>query len=396
MFETLSTAPPDPILGLTEAYNKDPNPDKINLSVGVYQDASGNTPILRCVKQAERRLLDEETSKGYLSIAGMSQFAGQVRDLLFGPEHEIVRSGRSATAQTPGGTGALRVAADFVKQTFPHARIWCSTPTWANHPQVFRFAGLEEKQYAYLNASKNGLDIEGMIRDLEQVPAGDVVCLHACCHNPTGVDPTTEQWERIAQVVHQRRLLPLVDFAYQGFGRGVVEDRQGLLQLCREGCELLVCNSFSKSFGLYSERVGGLTIVADSRSSAEAALSQVKTCIRANYSNPPQHGAAIVATVLADSQLRSLWEEELAQMRNRIWQMRQLFVQTLKQQGIDRDFSFIANQLGMFSFSGLTPLQVDQLRSEYSIYIVGSGRINVAGMTQQNMDRLCTAIKAVL
>lgn len=396
MFETLEMAPPDPILGLSEAFRSDPHPHKINLSVGVYKDANGNTPILQSVKEAERRLLDDEKAKGYLGIDGLPEYCTQVRELMFGADHEINTSRRAATIQAPGGTGALRVAADLIRRKFPASSIWCSKPTWANHPNVFKAAGLNVKSYSYIDAAGTGLDFEALLAALDQIPAGDVVCLHACCHNPSGIDPTPEQWKQIADVVYQRGLLPLIDFAYQGFGLGLEEDKRGLLEMCRPGAELLVCNSFSKNFGLYSERVGGLTIVAATSQAADAALSHAKACVRANYSNPPKHGALAVSTVLADAQLRSQWQVELAGMRQRIAGMRSLFVETMKQKAPGHEFSFITRQLGMFSFSGLTPVQVDQLRGDYSIYIVGSGRINVAGMTESNMGRLCDAIAAVL
>jgi aspartate aminotransferase len=396
MFESLSMAPSDAILGLTEAFKTDPNPDKINLGVGVYQDASGKTPILGCVKAAERILLDSETSKGYLGMTGIPSYTDHIPNLLFGADNEIVTNNRAASVQTPGGTAALRVAADFVFRTFPHSKIWFSTPTWANHQSIFKAAGLDVRQYDYLNADKNGLDFDAMLASLRSIPVGDVVCLHACCHNPTGVDATTEQWGQIAEVIAERKLLPLVDFAYQGFGDGLDEDRSGLAQLIRPECEILVCNSFSKNFGLYGERVGGLTVVAANHERAQTTLSHVKLCVRTAYSNPPKHGAAIVSTVLDSDELRTQWVGELASMRERINEMRQLFVETLKAKGVEQDFSFITRQRGMFSFSGLNAVQVDQLKNEHSIYIVGSGRINVAGMTKQNMDRLCSAIAAVV
>lgn len=396
MFEALEKAPPDPILGLTEAFRNDSNPNKVNLSVGVYRAADGSTPILRCIKEAERRLLEIEQTKGYLGIDGLPEYCAQVRQLLFGNDHEIVTSGRAVTIQSPGGTGALRIAADFLHRKFPQASIWCSKPTWANHPNVFSAAGLTVKDYPYIDVAGTGLDFDALAASLNGIPAGDVVCLHACCHNPTGIDPTPQQWKQIADIVYGRGLLPLVDFAYQGFGNGLAEDSRGLHELCRPGAELLICNSFSKNFGLYSERVGGLTMVAGNADAATAALSHAKACVRANYSNPPKHGALAVSTVLSHAELRSQWETELAEMRNRINGMRQLFAETMKQKAPQRDFSFITRQLGMFSFSGLTPVQVDELRSKYSIYIVGSGRINVAGMTESNMDRLCDAITGVL
>ncbi len=396
MFESIALAPSDPILGLNDAFAKDANPEKINLGVGVFQDASGTTPILACVKEAERRLVAGETSKGYLAISGSPQYGRQVAKLVFGADHPAVAEGRVATAHTPGGTGGLRVAADFIKHNFPVAKIWMSEPTWPNHPTVSRAAGVETATYPYFDAATNGLAFDKLLAAMREIPQGDVLLLHGCCHNPTGVDPTAEQWSAIADVVDQRGLLPLVDFAYQGFGTSIVEDAAGLRALLDTGVELLVVSSFSKNFGLYNERVGALSLVARSAAAAAAVLSQVKVCIRANYSNPPSHGAAIVATILADAALTAQWQQELAAMRDRINAMRKLFVETLAAKGIDRDFSFISQQRGMFSFSGLTREQVERLKSDYAIYAVGSGRINVAGMTESNMDRLCAAIAAVL
>jgi aspartate/tyrosine/aromatic aminotransferase len=396
VFESIAVAPADPILGLNEAFAKDPNPDKINLGVGVFQDATGTTPILACVKEAERRLVAGETSKGYLAISGSPQYGRLVARLVFGENHPVVTESRVATAHTPGGTGGLRVAADFIKQNLPAVKVWLSEPTWPNHPSVFRAAGVETATYPYFDAVTNGLAFERMIAAIREIPKGDVLLLHGCCHNPTGVDPTAEQWSAIAEVVAESGLLPLVDFAYQGFGTGLVEDAAGLRTLLRPGMELLVVSSFSKNFGLYNERVGAYSLVASTPQAAQAAFSQVKVCIRANYSNPPCHGAAIVTTILADAELRAQWEQELAAMRDRINAMRKRFVAALAAKGIGRDFSFIARQRGMFSFSGLTREQVERLKSEYSIYAVGSGRINVAGMTEANMDRLCSAIADVL
>jgi aspartate/tyrosine/aromatic aminotransferase len=397
MFDLLPLAPPDSILGLNEAFRADPSPRKINLSVGVYKDEQGNTPILACVKLAERQLLESEKSKGYLSIEGHAEYAARVQELLFGAGSEILTSKRAVTAQTPGGTGSLRVAADFLKKHFPAATIWHSKPTWANHPAIFAAAGMKVETYPYIDATSRGLDFPAMLAGLEQIPAGDVVLLHACCHNPTGIDPTAKQWLEIARVVHKRGLLPLVDFAYQGFGDGLDQDAAGLRALAQPGRELLVCSSFSKNFGLYGERVGALTLVAADADAAQRALSQVRVSIRTNYSNPPAHGAAIVAAVLNDPALRQQWEQELAAMRERIHKMRRLFVATMKQKAPQHDFSFLTDQKGMFSFSGLTNLQVDELRSKHSVYVVGNGgRINVAGMTEGNMDALCSAIAAVL
>lgn len=397
MFDSLPFAPPDSILGLTDAFRGDPNPRKINLSVGVYKDEQGNTPILACVKEAERRLLAAEKNKGYLPIEGHAEYAARVQELLFGNGHEVLAGKRAVTAQTPGGTGSLRVAADFLRKHFPAASVWHSKPTWANHPAIFAAAGQKVEAYPYIDAAGRGLDFPAMLSGLAQIPAGDIVLLHACCHNPSGIDPTPEQWKEIARVVHERGLLPLVDFAYQGFGDGLIEDAAGLRAFVRPGKELLVCSSFSKNFGLYGERVGALTVVAANSDAAQRTLSQVRISIRTNYSNPPTHGAAIVATVLSDAALRAEWERELAAMRDRIHKMRRLFVETMKRKAPRQDYSFLIDQKGMFSFSGLTNLQVDELRSKHSVYVVGNGgRINVAGMTEANMDALCTAIAAVL
>jgi aspartate/tyrosine/aromatic aminotransferase len=396
MFDSLQPAPPDAILGLTEAFRQDPNPEKINLSVGVYKDAKGRTPILECVKEAERRLVRDESTKSYLPIDGSPEYGRHVQALGLGGEHEIVTGGRAVTLHTPGGTGALRLAADFVKTSFPAAAIWCSTPTWPNHHGVFRAAGLTIEAYPYFDRQGNRFDANAMLDTLRQIPAGDVVCLHGCCHNPSGIDPTPDQWRQIADVVYDRGLLPLLDFAYQGFGAGFQADAAGLIEFCRPGKELLVASSFSKNFGLYRERTGALTAVAANAEAAQVALSRLKVCARTNYSNPPAHGGAIVATVLADADLKTQWEQEVAVMRDRINGMRRLFADTMRAKGSPRDFGFITQQRGMFSFSGLTPVQVDELRTKYSIYVVGSGRVNVAGMTGENMDRLCDAVMAVL
>jgi aspartate/tyrosine/aromatic aminotransferase len=395
MFETITAAPPDAILGLTEAFKKDPRPDKINLSVGVFKDDQGRTPVLKCVKEAERRLLDGESTKTYLSIEGNPEYGQAVRELMFGPDHEIVTSQRACTAQCPGGTGALRVAADFLKKMFPTTTAWFSAPTWPNHQGIFKSAGLNVASYPYFDAAKNGLDFDGMLATLNKVAAGDVVCLHGCCHNPSGVDPTPAQWARIADVLAERRALPLLDFAYQGFGRGLTEDAAGLRALGRPGAELLIASSFSKNFGLYNERVGALTLVAQNTAAAEVALSQIKSCIRTNYSNPPSHGGAVVSTILRDAALRQQWEQELAAMRDRINGMRSLFQKSMSSRQTGRDWSFVTQQTGMFSFSGLNAAQVDTLREKHGIYIVRDGRINVAGMNAASMDRLCDAIASV-
>lgn len=396
MFETIQDAPPDPILGLTEAFNQDPNPDKINLSVGIYQDANGQTPILDTVKEAERRLLESEKSKTYLPISGDPTYGSLVQRLILGDAHPVVTGRRAATAHCPGGTAALRVAGDYLHKLHPQASIWLSEPTWANHPTVFAAAGVNVRTYTYYDPATRGLNFGAMLDALKQVPEGDVVLLHGGCHNPTGVDPTVEEWLQIGDLLAGRGALPLVDFAYQGFADGIDQDAAGLRALCERVSQLFICSSFSKNFGLYRERTGALTVVGATAEQAKNVMSQVKLVIRANYSNPPAHGGAIVTTVLQDRDLRGAWEAEVAAMRNRINGMRHLFVATLEAQGVDRDFSFITRQRGMFSFSGLGKAQVDELREKHGIYVVGSGRINVAGMTEANMDRLCKAVRSVL
>ena len=390
MFETLQMAPPDPILGLTEAFKKDPHPNKINLSVGIYKDENGDTPILASVKEAERRLAATEKSKSYLPIDGPPEYGLLVRQMIFGADHPWATDGRAATLQTPGGTGGLRVAGDFLKQKLAVNRIWLSQPTWENHRGVFSAAGLEVGTYTYFDAARNCLDLDGMLASLRQVPAGEAVCLHACCHNPSGFDPTVDQWREIAGVLAERRLVTLVDFAYQGFGIGLREDAAGVMELCGRLDELLICSSFSKNFGLYNERVGALTLVGPTPQATAAALSHAKMCVRTNYSNPPFHGGAIIRTVLSDPSLRAQWEVELQQMRDRINRMRTLFAETMKAKSAPRDFSFITQQRGMFSFSGLSPQHVQALRDQFGIYIVNSGRINVAGMTTATWTRSAT------
>jgi len=396
MFETLEKAPPDAIFGLIEAYKKDPKPTKVNLTVGVYQDKEGATTIFRTVKLAEARLLEEEDTKSYLGIDGSPAYATAVQELVLGADHEVIASKRAVTAQTPGGTAALRVGAEFIKRVKPDTRIWMSDPTWPNHPQIFGAAGIEIETYPYFDSDTNGLAFDEMLAALKQIPAGDVVLLHGCCHNPTGDDPTPEQWGQIADVIEERGLLPFVDFAYQGLADGLREDATGILTLCRPGSEMLVASSFSKNFGLYNERVGALTLVTPSEEAAQAAISHVKKCIRANYSNPPSHGASIIITVLNDPKLRAQWEDEIQAMCDRINRVRRLFVETLAAKGVARDFSFIARQRGIFSYTGLTKEQAQALREKHSIYILDSGRINVAGMNEYNIDAICQAIAEVL
>ncbi len=397
MFETIQTAPPDPILGLTEAFNKDPNPDKINLGVGIYKDAQGKTPTLECIQRAEKILSENETSGGgYLPMTGLAAMDDAVIPLVFGAGSDAAASGRALAAQTPGGTGGLRVAGDFIKKMFPGAKIWMSDPTWANHKGIFTASGIAQETYPYYDKAAGNLAFDKMTAALAEVPAGDVVLLHACCHNPSGMDPTPEQWTQLAQIAKERKFLPLFDFAYQGFGNGIEEDAAGIRAFAAAGLEMLVAGSFSKNFGLYNQRVGALTVLAGSAEAVAAAMSHVKLCIRVNYSNPPAHGARLVATVLGEAELRALWEQEVAAMRDRINSIRKRFVDTMAAKTDKQDFGFITTQLGMFSFSGLTKAQVHTLRDQHAIYIVDSGRISVAGINEDNIDALCDAIAGVL
>ena len=396
MFEQLEMAPADPILGLSAAFKSNSTPDKINLGVGVYQDSSGQTPILDSVKTAEERILANEKSKSYLSIEGSPEYGIAVRKLLLGPEHEILSCERAVTVQSPGGTGALRIAGDFLARHYGDRPIWLSEPTWANHPKIFQAAGLQVETYPYFDAETNGLNESALLTALTKIPEGHIVLLHGCCHNPTGVDPSPACWGHIADIIAERNLLPLVDFAYQGLGDGLREDAVGLEALSRPGCELLIASSFSKNFGLYKERVGALTLVGADRDAAAKAMSHLKIAVRTSYSNPPAHGSAIVSEILGDEALSAQWEGEVAQMRKRINDMRVELVRGLKAKGIERNFSFIEQQRGMFSFSGLGTEQVEALREKYAIYIVGGGRINVAGLTSTNLEYFCESVAAVL
>jgi aspartate/tyrosine/aromatic aminotransferase len=393
MFENVQPAPPDSILGLTEAFKADPNPAKVNLGVGVYKDPSGQTPVLASVKAAEARLLAGETSKSYLPITGDPAYGSLVQGMLFG---DAALDNRVRTAHTPGGTGALRVGGDFIKAMHPDASIWVSSPTWANHKGIFSAVGLKIEDYRYYDPVTHAVDEEGFFEDLARVPAGDVVLLHLCCHNPTGADLSSEQWRRLAGLAAERGFVPFFDFAYQGFGDSVEADCAPLRAFVSAGMEFLVANSFSKNVGLYNERTGGLSIVARSAAEADAAFSHMKLSIRTNYSNPPSHGGGIVKTILSDADLKTQWMEELAGMRDRIKEMRSTLVQGLAARGVGQDFSFIEKQRGMFSFSSLGDEQVRCLREEKSIYIVKGGRINVAGILPGNADYLCDAIAGVL
>ncbi|WP_144207873.1 amino acid aminotransferase [Shewanella donghaensis] len=396
IFSHIPQAPADPILGLTDAFKKDPRTEKVNLGVGIYKDEAGQTPVLTSVKKAEAILLETEKSKNYLGIEGVELYNQVVQTLLFGQDSSIISDNRAYTAQAPGGTGSLRIAAEFLVRNTESKTLWVSNPTWANHQNIFQTAGLEIKEYGYYKAETHAMDFDAMVMDLNTAAAGDVVLLHGCCHNPTGIDLSLAQWEIIGQLCSDKQLVPLFDFAYQGFGAGIEEDAQGLRVVAAKVPELIIANSFSKNFGLYNERIGAVTVVAENEVAASKSFSQIKKTIRATYSNPPAHGGLIVSTILSDDALRTEWEQELTAMRQRIAKMRVLFVKTLEQEGVSQDFSFISRQNGMFSFSGLNKAQVARLKEEFGVYIVGSGRISVAGMTKQNIPVICKAIAQVL
>jgi aspartate/tyrosine/aromatic aminotransferase len=395
-FGDLRPLPPDAILGLIEAYAADTRPGKANLASGVYVDETGVTPVLATVAEAERRILETQTTKVYKPIAGDPAYTRLVRELVFGSGEPAVAGGRVETLHTPGGTGALRVAADLLTHVRPGATVWLSTPTWPNHPQVFGAAGLATREYPYADPATGRLDLDGMLATLGRATAGDVVVLHACCHNPTGIDPTDAQWTAIGATIARAGLLPVVDFAYQGFGEGLREDASGLRTLLGTVDELLVASSFSKNFALYDERVGALSIVGRAPGDTAAALTHAKAVIRANYSNPPAHGGEIVATILGDPRLRSAWEAEVTGMRERIATNRRALVDGLTAAGAPGDWSGLLDQRGMFSLLGLSADQVRRLREERAIYLVGAGRLNVAGLTSTNLGPACRAISAVL
>lgn len=396
MFNHIEAAPADPILGLGEAFKAETRAGKINLGIGVYMSDEGVTPIVKAVAKAQARLLEEETSKTYLTIDGIQAFNRFTQELLFGKDSEVITSGRAKTAQSLGGTGALRIAAEFIKRQTKAKRVWISNPTWPNHHAIMGALDLEIKTYRYYNPETNALDWDNLLADLSHAEAGDVVLLHGCCHNPTGIDPTHEQWDTLAKLSAEKGWLPLFDFAYQGLGNGLDEDAYGLRAFVKNNRELLIASSYSKNFGLYNERVGAFTLVADNAEEANAAFTQIKSIIRMIYSNPPSHGANTVARILNDEELRAEWIEELDGMRNRIKNMRSKMVSLLKEKGAKRDFSFIDQQNGMFSYSGLTAEQVDRLREEFAIYAVRTGRFNVAGITNSNIDALCEAIVKVI
>jgi aromatic-amino-acid transaminase len=388
--------PGDPILGLTEAFVADKRPGKVNLGVGIYYDESGRIPVLRAVKEVEQKLAADSLPRGYLPIDGLPAYTQATQKLVFGPESPLLAAGRVATSQTIGGSGALRVGADLLKKALPNAKIAISSPSWENHRVVFTAAGFDVVEYAYYDAATHGLNFAGMLADLNKLEPGTVVLLHACCHNPTGVDLTVDQWKQVVALVKDRNLLPFVDMAYQGFDKGIDEDAAAVRLLAESGIEsFIVANSYSKSFSLYGERVGALSIVAANRDEALRVQSLVKRIIRSIYSSPSTHGGALVAGVLTSAELRALWESELAGMRERIHQMRAGMVEKLAAQGAPQ-FGFIQKQAGMFSYSGLSKPQVDRLREEHAIYAIGTGRICVAALNRANLDNVVSAVAAVI
>lgn len=396
LFGQIEQAPPDPILGLTEAFNADPNPKKVNLGVGVYQDGTGKVPVLKTVREAEARWYEQENSKSYLPIDGVPAYNKAVQALLLGADSPVTGAGRAVTVQTLGGTGGLKVGADFLKRFFPQSVVYISQPSWENHRQLFEAAGFKVETYPYYDAGTHGLDFDGMLNAIKKLPARSIVLLHACCHNPTGVDPTREQWKALVEVFKTADLIPFIDFAYQGFGEGIDEDAYAVRLFAAAGLSCLIASSFSKSLSMYRERVGAFTVLTASAEESKRVLSQLKRVIRTNYSNPASHGAQVAALILSDPALRGRWEAEVAEMRNRIKSMRTLFVQTLADKGVKQDFGFITRQNGMFSYTGLARETVQKLRRDYSLYIVDSGRICVAAMNDKNLPAICEAIAAVV
>jgi aromatic-amino-acid transaminase len=395
LFSTVQLAPRDPILGLSEQFNADPNPAKVNLGVGVYYDEDGKLPLLACVAAAEQQMADAHKPRGYLPIDGIAAYDQAVQKLVFGADSEVVRTKRVATVQAVGGTGGLKVGADFLQRLAPGARVLISDPSWENHRALFTNAGFEVATYPYYDAEHGGVAFDAMLATLQAAPAGTVVVLHACCHNPTGYDLTPARWTQVVQTVKSRGLVAFLDMAYQGFGAGITEDGAVIGQFLESGVDFFVATSFSKSFSLYGERVGALSVVCASADEAARVLSQLKIVIRSNYSNPPTHGAQVVTTVLNDPALRAQWEDELKQMRERIRRMRHLLVDKLHAAGVMRDLSFITRQQGMFSYSGLNKAQMQRLRDEFGIYGVDSGRICVAALNGRNIDAVAQAIARV-
>ncbi|WP_281559214.1 amino acid aminotransferase [Thalassomonas sp. RHCl1] len=395
MFGSLKALPADPILGLLAKYRTDENPQKIDLGVGVYKDESGHTAILDCVKAAEQHRFNTEDTKVYIGPTGSPLFNDEMSKLIFG-DHKVLSENRARTVSTPGGTGALRVAAEFISSCKTGATIWVSNPTWANHTGLFQASGLNVKTYPYYDYENKNLDFDGMLTALKQVGKDDAVLLHACCHNPSGMDLNREQWQQVVEVAKERGFTPLIDMAYQGFGDGLDEDAYGLRLMADNVKQMLVASSCSKNFGLYRERIGACTIIGESAASTDIANSVLLSVVRCIYSMPPAHGAAIVETILSSDELRQQWYGELKEMRDRINGNRQLLVDKLVEQGITRDFSFITRQKGMFSFLGITPEQVQRLQDEFSIYMVDSSRVSIAGIANKNVDYLAQSIAKVL
>ncbi|MDR8729555.1 amino acid aminotransferase [Burkholderia pseudomultivorans] len=396
LFSAVQLAPRDPILGLNEAFNADTRPTKVNLGVGVYTNEDGKIPLLRAVRDAEKARVEAGLPRGYLPIDGIAAYDAAVQKLLLGNDSPLIAAGRVVTAQALGGTGALKIGADFLRTVNPNAKVAISDPSWENHRALFEAAGFEVVAYPYYDAATNGVNFEGMLSALNGYAAGTIVVLHACCHNPTGVDLTEAQWQQVVDVVKARNLVPFLDIAYQGFGENIEADAAAVRLFAAADLNAFVSSSFSKSFSLYGERVGALSIITSSKDEAARVLSQLKRVIRTNYSNPPTHGGAVVAAVLASPELHAAWVQELGEMRDRIRAMRNGLVERLKASGVDRDFSFINAQRGMFSYSGLTAAQVDRLRDEFGIYAVATGRICVAALNTRNLDVVANAVAAVL
>jgi aromatic-amino-acid transaminase len=396
LFSAVEMAPRDPILGLNEQFNADTNPNKVNLGVGVYFDDNGKLPLLQCVQAAEKAMMDKPTARGYLPIDGIVAYDNAVKALVFGTDSEPVSAGRVATIQAIGGTGGLKIGADFLKKVSPNAKVLISDPSWENHRALFGNAGFEVDTYAYYDAVKRGVNFEGMLASLNAAAPGTIVVLHACCHNPTGYDITPGQWDQVIAVLKGKELTPFLDMAYQGFGYGIAEDGAVIQKFVAAGLNFFVSTSFSKSFSLYGERVGGLSVLCKDKEEAGRVLSQLKIVIRTNYSNPPIHGGAVVAAVLGNPELRALWEKELGDMRVRIKAMRQKLVDGLKAAGVKQDMGFITTQIGMFSYSGLTKDQMVRLRNEFGVYGTDTGRMCVAALNSKNIDYVCASIAKVI
>jgi len=396
MFTAVEMAPRDPILGLNEQFAADTNPNKVNLGVGVYYDDNGKLPLLQCVQAAEQNMMKAPTARGYLPIDGIAAYDNAVKVLVFGADSEPVTSGRVATIQAIGGTGGLKVGADFLKKLNPAAKVLISDPSWENHRALFTNAGFTVESYPYYDAAQRGINFDGMLAALNAAPAGTVVVLHACCHNPTGYDITPAQWDQVVAAVKAKGLVPFLDMAYQGFGYGLQEDGAAVAKFVAAGLTFFVSTSFSKSFSLYGERVGALSVLCENKEEASRVLSQLKIAIRTNYSNPPTHGGAVVAAVLGNPELRALWEKELGEMRVRIKAMRQKLVDGLKAAGVKEDMSFITTQIGMFSYSGLTKDQMVRLRNEFGVYGTDTGRMCVAALNSKNIEHVCASIAKVI